>query len=297
MKLIGTRPILPRMPLILVSSIFTGFAIAPAQQSNKLAPGSSLSISAKNIGSATSTSYHWSTSWGSYDRDFFTQQDVEFEAHNLSSLPAKIVVDFYFVGQPENQPEPRKLFSRRTFDVDVPPGYQKRVSLRSDVLKSNETRYVMLGEQYNSGYHITGWLLQASVPNEATPFASVSSNPAWIERMDWFAPALGQFRAELPRDGSERRHYQTRSSTPAPSKPAAQAPQTPPRASIKPSLLATPSNSTIILTSDVAVKLAYGQMTLRKGTILIVVSRTQDFVSVRCGNEVIEIPITDTRPN
>src|SRR2546430_3405199 len=297
MKLIGTCPILPRMPLILVSSIFTGFAIAPAQQPNKLAPGSSLSISAKNVGSATSTTYKWSTSWGSYDRDFFTQQDVELEAHNLSSLPAKIVVDFYFVGQPEHQGEPRKLFSRRTFDVDVPPGYQKRVSLRSDVLKTNETRYVTLGEQYNSGYHITGWFLQASVLNEATPFASVSSNPAWIERMDWFGPALGQFRAELPRDGSERRHYQTRSPAPAPSKPAAQAEQTPPRASIKPSPLATPSNSTIILTSDVTVKLAYGQMTLRKGTILIVVSRTQDFVSVRCGNEVIEIPITDTRPN
>src|SRR6266513_4882044 len=296
MKLIGTRPILPRMPLILASSIFTGFAIASAQQPNKLAPGSSLSISAKNVGSATSTSYHWSTSWGSYDRDFFTQQDVELEAHNLSSLPAKIVVDFYFVGQPENQPEPRKLFSKRTFDVDVPPGYQKRVSLRSDVLKSNETRYVTLGEQYNSGYQITGWLLQASVPNEATPFASVSSSPAWIERMDWFAPGLAQFRAELPRDRSESRH-QMRSPTAVLSKPAAQPDQTPPRPSIKPSPLATPSNSTIILTSDVAVKLAYGQMTLRKGTILIVVSRTQDFVSVRCGNEVIEIPVTDTRPN
>jgi len=289
--------VLLRTALIFLPMVLTGLPNASAQQPNKLAPGSSLSISAKNVGSATSTSYHWSTSWGSYDRDFFTQQDVELEAHNLSGFPAKIVVDFYFVGQPENQPEPRKLFSRRTFDVDVPPGYQKRVSLRSDVLKSNETRYVMLGEQYNSGYHITGWLLQASVPNEATPFASVSSNPAWIERMDWFAPALGQFRAEVLRDGSERRHYQTRSPAPAPSKPAAQAEQTPPRASIKPSPLATPSNSTIILASDVAVKLAYGQMTLRKGTILIVVSRTQDFVSVRCGNEVIEIPVSDTQPN
>src|SRR3989440_1839098 len=297
MKASRASVVLLRMALIFLPLVLTGLPIASAQQPNKLAPASSLSISAKNVGSATSTSYHWATSWGSYDRDYFTQQDVELEAHNLSSLPAKIVVDFYFVGQPEHQAEPRKLFSKRTFDVDVPPGYQKRVSLRSDVLKSNETRYVMLGEQYNSGYHITGWLLQASVPNEVTPFASVSSNPAWIERMDWFAPALVQFRAEVPRDGSEKRQSQTRSTTPVPSKPAAQADQTPPRASIKPSPLATPSNSTIILASDVAVKLAYGQMTLRKGTILIVVSRTHDFVSVRCGNEVIEIPVTDTRPN
>jgi len=294
MKPSRTYALLLTTALISLPLVLTGLPIASAQEPNKLAPGSSLSISAKNVGSATSTSYHWATSWGSYDRDYFTRQDVELEAHNLNSLPAKIVVDFYFVGQPDHEPEPRKLFSRRTFDVDVPPGYQKRVSLRSDVLKSNETRYVMLGEQYNSGYHITGWLLQASVPNEATPFASVSSNPAWIERMDWFALALAQFRAELPRDRSERRH-QMRSNTP-PSKPAAQPDQTPARATITtPSL--TPSNSMVILTSDVAVKLAYGQMTLRKGTRLVVVSRTQDFISVRCGNEVIEIPISDTQPN
>jgi hypothetical protein len=217
----GPHAVLRRTALIFLPSVFTGLAIASAQEPNKLAPASSLSISAKNVGSTTSTSYHWATSWGSYDRDYFTQQDVELEVHNLSSLPAKIVVDFYFVSQPEHQPEPRKLFSRRTFDVDVPPGYQKRVSLRSDVLKSNETRYVTLGEQHNSGYQITGWFLQASVPNQATPFASVSSNPAWIERMDWFAPALAQFRAEVSRDGSESRH-QMRTPTPVPSEPAAQ---------------------------------------------------------------------------
>ncbi|PYK57944.1 MAG: hypothetical protein DME43_13270 [Verrucomicrobia bacterium] len=145
MKPSQARAVVLRTGLIFLPIVLTGLPIASAQQPNKLAPAGSLSISAKNVGSATSTSYHWAASWGSYDQDYFTQQDVELEAHNLSSLPAKIVVDFYFVGQPEHQAEPRKLFSRRTFDVDVPPGYQKRVSLRSDVLKSNETRYVTLG--------------------------------------------------------------------------------------------------------------------------------------------------------
>ena len=142
MKASWTCAVLLRTALIFLPIVLTRLPIASAQQSSKLAPPSSLSISAKNVGSATSTNYRWATSWGSYDRDYFTQQDIELEAHNLSSLPAKIVVDFYFVGQPEHQAEPRRLFSRRTFEVDVPPGYQKRVSLRSDVLKSNETRYV-----------------------------------------------------------------------------------------------------------------------------------------------------------
>ena len=167
-----------------------------------------------------------------------------------------------------------------------------------DRMYLSQTRRDMLcsGSGSNSGYHITGWLLQASVPNEAAPFADVSSSPAWIERMDWFAPALAQFRAQLPRDGSKR--------TPRRGVPRLHRQNLPRKlsksrlgASIKPSSLATPSNSTIILTSDVAVKLAYGQMTLRKGQrLLIVVSRTR-FGLVHCGNEVIEIPITDTRPN
>jgi len=81
-----------------------------------------------------------------------------------------------------------------------------------------------------------------------------------------------------------------------PLKAAPQAIQTPRRDSIEHGPSSTPANSTIILTSDVAVRLEYGQMTLRKGTKLIVVSRKQDFVSVRCGNEIIEIPVTDTQP-
>ncbi len=74
-----------------------------------------LSVTAREIGSATSTRYKWFSYWGSYDRDSFTQQDVQIEAHNLSQVPGRIRIDFYFVGQPEHQAEPRKLFSRRTF--------------------------------------------------------------------------------------------------------------------------------------------------------------------------------------
>src|SRR5262249_6413546 len=112
---------------------------------------------------------------------------------------------------------------------------------------------------------------------------------------DWFAPALTEFRTKLPRDRNESRH-QTPNPTAVPSKAAAQPDQTSLRTSITPAR-PTPGNSMVILTSDVAVKLAYGEMTFRKGTRLIVVSRTQDFVSVRCGNEVIEIPVSDTQSN
>ena len=294
----SSRAMLGAMSGILLSVALKESTIgAPAEQSNKLAPASSLSVSAKTVGSSASAVYYWVTSWGSYDRDFFARQDVEIEAHNLSNLPAKIAIDFYFVGRPDLKPEPRILFSQRTFTIDVAPGYQKRVSLRSDVLTSSEQRYVALNEQHNSGYQIAGWFLQARLPNDTRTFANASSEPAWLERMGWFARALAEFHAEVPQEDSGRRDPQPRSSSPMPLKATPQAIQTPRRDSIEHGPSSTPANSTIILTSDVAVRLEYGQMTLRKGTILIVVSRTQDFVSVRCGNEVIEIPVTDTRPN
>jgi hypothetical protein len=117
--------ILLRTALIFLPMVLTALPIASAQQPNKLAPGSSLSISAKNVGSATSTSYHWATSWGSYDRDYFTQQDVELEAHNLSSLPAKIVVDFYFVGQhtPKSAEKNRDRLSRMSTAIYYLPSF------------------------------------------------------------------------------------------------------------------------------------------------------------------------------
>src|SRR5438128_428476 len=106
----------------LVCGIVITWATVPG---NQLAPASSLSISAKEIGSSGATAYRWMTSWGSYDCDFFTQQDVQIEAHNLSRLPARILINFYFVGQPEHKSEPRKLFSERSFTIDVPPPYHK----------------------------------------------------------------------------------------------------------------------------------------------------------------------------
>lgn len=276
--------------------LFAGFGAdvigATTSESQQFAPASSLSVSAKNTAAANTVLYHWVTSWGSYERDFFTQQDVEIEAHNLNRLPAKIAVDFYFIGQLDFKPEPR-LFSRRTFDIEVMPGYQKRVSLRSDILKSNETRYVALGYQYNSGYHIAGWLLQARLPTELTPFVSVSSTPTWVERMDWFAPALAEFRRQVKDDSATPNH---RSQSPSPLPSRRTDIQTPPANSVE-HRPTTSSDSMIVLTSDVRVQLQYGQMTLRKGTRLIVVSRTRDFVSALCGNEAVEIPFTDTQPN
>jgi hypothetical protein len=79
-----------RTASIFLLTVLPALSVASAQQPNKLALGSSLSISAKNVGSAASTSYNWATSWGSYDRDYFTRQDVELEAHNLSSLSANL---------------------------------------------------------------------------------------------------------------------------------------------------------------------------------------------------------------
>jgi hypothetical protein len=279
-----------------VSLIIVGVVAAEAEQPRQLAPAGSLSISAKTVASAASALYYWVASWGSYDRDFFAQQDVEIEAHNLSRFPAKIAVDFYFVGRPEYKPEPRILFSRRSFTIDVPAAYQKRVSLKSDVLKSSEQRYVALNEQHNSGYQIAGWFLQARVPTDTRPFANASSEPAWLERMDWFLPALARFTAAVPQDGSGGPARQLLSPSPLPSKPAAEATHTPLQDSMKKRQPTMPASPNVVLTSDVAVRLAYGQMTLRKGTKLIVVSRTQEFVSVRCGDEVIDIPVTDTAP-
>jgi len=174
------------------------FPIGPANvilasATKQFAPASSIGVSAKEIGSARNIVTRWQTSWGSFDRDYLATRDIEIEIHNLSQLPARIAIDFYFVGRPQRLPTPRKLFSKHSFIVNVAASDQKRLSLRSDVLRSREVYYAALGENYTSGYEIEGWILFVRLPGQPHPFDKVSSNKAMLEHLDWFPNALQEF--------------------------------------------------------------------------------------------------------
>src|SRR5436190_8603678 len=103
-----------------------------ASATKQFAPASSIGVSAKEIGSARNIVTRWQTSWGSFDRDYLATRDIEIEIHNLSQLPARIAIDFYFVGRPQRLPTPDKLFSKHSFIVNVAASDQEQLSLRSD---------------------------------------------------------------------------------------------------------------------------------------------------------------------
>jgi hypothetical protein len=168
-----------------------GFTLAAATK--QFAPASSIGVSAKEIGSARNIVTRWQTSWGSFDRAYLATRDIEIEIHNLSQLPARIAIDFYFVGRPQRLPTPHKLFSKHSYIVNVAASDQERFSLRSDVLHSREIYYAALGENYTSGYEIEGWILFARLPGQPQPFDKVSSNKAMLEHLDWFPEALRNF--------------------------------------------------------------------------------------------------------
>ena len=168
-----------------------GFTLAAATK--QFAPASSIGVSAKEIGSARNIVTRWQTSWGSFDRAYLATRDIEIEIHNLSQLPARIAIDFYFVGRPQRLPTPHKLFSKHSYIVNVAASDQERFSLRSDVLHSREIYYAALGENYTSGYEIEGWILFARLPGQLQPFDKVSSNKAMLEHLDWFPEALRNF--------------------------------------------------------------------------------------------------------
>ena len=169
-----------------------------ASATKHFAPASSIGISAKEIGSARNIVTHWQTSWGSFDRDYLATRDIEIEIHNLSKLPARIAIDFYFVGRPQRLPTPHKLFSKHSFIVNVAASYQERFSLRSDVLRSRETYYATLGDRYTSGYEIEGWILFARLPGQPQPFDKVSSSKAMLEHLDWFPARSHHQRRRVP---------------------------------------------------------------------------------------------------
>jgi hypothetical protein len=181
----------PTIYLSLFAIIPTNVILAAATK--QFAPASSIGISAKEIGSARNIVTRWQTSWGSFDRAYLATRDIEIEIHNLSRLPARLAIDFYFVGRPQRLPTPHKLFSKRSFIINVAASDQERLSLRSDVLRSREVYYAALGENYTSGYEIEGWILFARLPGQPQPFDKVSSNKAMLEHLDWFPNALQEF--------------------------------------------------------------------------------------------------------
>src|SRR6266403_5810778 len=120
-----------RAPAAYLALFATTLGFTLAASPKQFAPASSIGVSAKEIGSARNIVTRWQTSWGSFDRDYLATRDIEIEIHNLSQLPAKIAIDFYFVGRPQRLPTPHKLFSKHSFIVNIAGSDQKRFSLRS----------------------------------------------------------------------------------------------------------------------------------------------------------------------
>jgi hypothetical protein len=219
-----------------------------------------------------------------------------------------LAIDFYFVGRPQRLPAPHKLFSKRSFIVDVSPSYLKRLSLCSDVLRSSEVRYATLGKNYTSGYEIEGWILFARLPGKAVPFDKVSSNKAMLEHLEWFPAALQEFE----RNTHTRPDYAPEvesEPTPAvanggaaepsariivvrPSPPAAAASATAVVATA--TKLSPPAIAFVTVTKPTKVTVGRGQETIQPGTKLPLIARAPDVVQVRYKGESAFINIAST---
>ena len=286
-----------------------GFTLAAATK--QFAPVSSIGVSAKEIGSARNIVTHWQTSWGSFDRDYLATRDIEIEIHNLSQLPARIAIDFYFVGRPQRLPTPHKLFPKHSYIVNVAASDQERFSLRSDVLHSREIYYAALGENYTSGYEIEGWILFARLPGQPQPFDKVSSNKAMLEHLDWFPEALRKFEnatntrpnyaAEIepePALGPEAEPNEIEPSTPVivvqptPETIETAAPVIPQSSA----LTQTSAPPAIFITITKPTKIAIGRRDERipPGTKVQLVARASDTVQVRYKGESTLIKISST---
>jgi hypothetical protein len=304
-----------RTPAVYLAFFATAVGLTVAAATKQFAPASSIGVSAKEIGSARNIVTHWQTSWGSFDRDYLATRDIEIEIHNLSPLPARLAIDFYFVGRPQRLPTPHKLFSKHSFIVNVSASYQERFLLRSDVLHSREIYYAALGENYTSGYEIEGWILFARLPGQPQPFDKVSSNKAMLEHLDWFPDALQEFEnasnrrpnyaAEIepaPAPAAEAEPNETEPSTPlivvepTPEPIETAAPVKIPEASVATQASLPPA---IFITVTKPTKITIGRKDeiIPPGTKVQLVARASDTVQVRYKGESTFVKISSTDLN
>jgi hypothetical protein len=284
--------------------------VAAAWGVSEFAPSNSIGVYAKEIGSARNIVTYWQTGW-SFDRDYFATCDIEIEVHNLSPLPARVVMDLYFVGRPSRLSLPHKLFSKRVFRVEVPPSYRTRLSLRSDVLRSREFQYAAVGQSYTSGYEIEGWILFARLPGHSAPFDKVSSNRAMLEHLDWFPEALREFnkRTHAFDDfGSEIAPEPTPSPEPNAAEPEPLAPlivvrpwsvEQKPSESIAsaggaPAQTSPSPNIFITVTKATKIPIGRREEIIQPGTKVQLVARASDMVQVRYKGEAVLLRLSST---
>ncbi len=106
---------------------------------------------------------------------------LEVSVRNMSPLPGKFSLEWYFFGRPTSGSK-RFLFDRGQKDIELKPGAFTKIELESDELTSSRARSYYGYYHYRSGDKADGWAIRALVGKEVVRIKA--SNPNYERIME-----------------------------------------------------------------------------------------------------------------
>jgi len=148
------------------------------------APATSRSVflDAVESGGDSKTTNNWRTYDGSYSKTKVATRELAITVRNMSAIPGKFTIEYYFVGKPANGTR-RFLYDQGTKEVTLAPNAFQKISVESKELSSSSVRdYYWYGYSYKSGDKPDGWIIRAKVGDEVVRVKTSSPQLDQLEK-------------------------------------------------------------------------------------------------------------------
>ncbi len=148
----------------------------------------SLSLSAREIGTADGYQSYSETDWGSYDRDYARGKRILVTVHDTSRKVPRVRIDVYFMARPVFDPATHFIYDhRRLF-----PHLRGRIEINGPVaavdLHARVLKLAPLGQIHGRGADMDGWIVIGSAGDQVFGVAASSRTLEAIAKEDPNSP-------------------------------------------------------------------------------------------------------------
>jgi hypothetical protein len=140
-----------------VSALFLLGCISCAEAE---AESKSVFMDVEYVTAGTATDVHWRSVYGSYGKTQRQSKALLIEVRNMSKLPGRFRVEWYFIGKPLSGTK-RFIYDHGAKDVELDGGDFTKLEVESDDLTSTRFRSRSGRYYYKSGDKADGWLVRA----------------------------------------------------------------------------------------------------------------------------------------
>ena len=139
---------------------------------------SSLSLEAHELATADGTQTRWTTTYGSYHRDYRRQKKIILIVHDLSRHAPPVTAHVYFVAR-QVKDDRRFIYHAKEVPIELHGQLEATAETEMPTLGASETYHSFTNTKYISGADIDGWIVVAEVSGKT--FGVKASGPALLD--------------------------------------------------------------------------------------------------------------------